>query len=44
DEPVDVVHFDSFSNFRKRVQCVVGPSGTTKEKTSNGQPHVVLGR
>jgi hypothetical protein len=42
DEPVDVVHFDSFSNFRKRVQCVVGPSGTTKEKTSDGQPHVVL--
>ena len=42
DEPVDVVRFESFSNLRKRIQCVVGPSGTTREKTSDGQPHVVL--
>lgn len=42
DQPVDVVQFDSFSNYRKRVQCVVGPAGTTREKTSDGLPHVVL--
>ena len=44
DEAVDVVSFESFSNFRKRVHCVVGPSGRTREKTSDGQPHVVLDR
>ncbi|MBW4985191.1 hypothetical protein KZZ07_21845 [Mameliella sp. CS4] len=42
DEAVDVVRFDSFSNHRKHVQCVVGPSGTSREKTSDGTPHVVL--
>ena len=42
DEPVDVVSFDSFSNFRQRVTAVVGPAGTTREKTSDGQPHLVL--
>lgn len=42
DEAVDVVQFDSFSNLRKRVQCTIGPHGTTKEKTSDGVPQVVL--
>lgn len=42
DEAVDVVSFDSFSNFRKRIQCVVGPAGTSREKTSDGTPHMVL--
>ncbi len=42
DEAVDVVTFDSFSNYRKRVQCIVGPAGTSLEKTSNGEPHVKL--
>lgn len=40
DAPVDVVTFDSFSNFRKRVTCVIDGKGATTEKTSNGQPHM----
>ena len=35
-EAVDVVTFDSFSNFRKRIRGVVGPVGTSVEKTSDG--------
>ncbi|MBL4806137.1 MAG: hypothetical protein JKY31_02485 [Rhodobacteraceae bacterium] len=42
DEAVDVVTFDSFSNFRKRIRKIVGPQGTTLERTSDGQPHLVL--
>lgn len=38
DEAVDVVSFDSFSNFRKRVSGVVGPGGLSREKTSDGRP------
>lgn len=40
DEAVDVVTFDSFSNFRKRISGVVGPAGTSREKTSDGVPHL----
>lgn len=42
DEAVDVVTFDSFSNFRKRIRGVVGPSGASREKTSDGQPHLII--
>jgi len=42
DEAVDVVQFDSFSNFRKRVQAVVGPNGHSMERTSNGEAHMRL--
>ena len=42
DEPVDVVTFDSFSAFRKRVHCTIDETGRTIEKTSNGRPHVEL--
>lgn len=42
DEPVDVVSFDSFSNFRKRVRAVVGPDGHSKERTSDGVPQMQL--
>jgi hypothetical protein len=42
DEAVDVVTFDSFSNFRKRVQNVITSQGRTDARTSNGQPHLVL--
>ena len=44
DEPVDVVTFDSFSAFRQRVSCTLGRDFTTMERTSNGQPHMRLGR
>jgi hypothetical protein len=42
DAPVDVVTFDSFSNFRSRVTKVVNSTGQTFEKTSDGVPHLVL--
>jgi len=42
DEAVDVVTFDSFSHFRKRVQNVITSQGQTEARTSNGQPHLVL--
>jgi len=42
DAPVDVVTFDSFSAFRRRVTCIVGSDGTSPAKTSNGSPHLVL--
>jgi hypothetical protein len=42
DEPVDVVTFASFSNFRRRVSCVIDETGVTAEKTSDGEPHLKL--
>lgn len=42
DEPVDVVKFDSFSAFRRRVSATVDESGRTKEKTSDGVPQMEL--
>ncbi|MDO9415247.1 glyoxalase superfamily protein [Pararhizobium sp.] len=41
-EPVDVVTFESFSAFRKRVYCTIDETGRTIEKTSNGRPQVEL--
>lgn len=42
DEAVDVVKFDSFSAFRKRVSCTIGRSGSTAETTSDGCPQLSL--
>ncbi|NNG04062.1 MAG: hypothetical protein HKM95_08170 [Inquilinus sp.] len=42
DEPVDVVTFDSFSAYRRRVTCTIDRAGRTAEKTSDGRPHMVL--
>lgn len=42
DEPVDVVTFESFSAYRRRVTCIVDESGCTVEKTSDGRPHMQL--
>jgi hypothetical protein len=42
DEAVDVITFESWSAFRKRVTCTLGEDGRTIEKTSNGEPHMVL--
>lgn len=44
DEAVDVVTFDSFSAFRKRVTAVVGEDGRSAEKTSNGRPQMEIWR
>ena len=42
DEPVDVVRFESFSAFRRRITATVDARGLTAEKTSDGTPHLVL--
>lgn len=42
DEPVDVVKFDSFSAFRRRVSAIVDAAGVTAERTSDGRPHLQL--
>ena len=42
DEAVDVITFESWSAFRKRVTCTLDEDGRTVEKTSNGVPHMVL--
>jgi len=42
DEAVDVVTFESFSNFRRRVSCIIDSRGVTAERTSNGRPHLLL--
>ncbi|MDP7150171.1 MAG: glyoxalase superfamily protein [Paracoccaceae bacterium] len=42
DEAVDVVSFESFSNYRSRIRGQVGPDGHSREKTSDGTPHLVV--
>ena len=42
DEPVDVVTFDSFSAYRRRVTSTIDRTGRTAEKTSDGRPHMEL--
>ena len=42
DEPVDVVTFESFSAFRRRVTGLVGKDGISPRRTSNGLPHLVI--
>ncbi|HEY9057384.1 MAG TPA: glyoxalase superfamily protein [Aurantimonas sp.] len=42
DAPVDVVAFESFSAFRRRVTVTVDAKGATAEKTSDGRPHLEL--
>ncbi|NRB21025.1 MAG: hypothetical protein HRU33_26720 [Rhodobacteraceae bacterium] len=40
DVPVDVVKFDSFSNFRQRVSGTIGWDGCSVSKTSDGVPQL----
>ena len=42
DQPVDVVASDKFSALRRQVTATVNAAGRTVEKTSDGQPHLVL--
>jgi hypothetical protein len=44
DEPVDVVEFESFSAFRKRVTATVSSAGVSFSRTSDGVPHLVVER
>ena len=42
DTPVDVVQFDSFSSWRQRVSAVIDAADRSPQKTSNGQPHLLV--
>lgn len=42
DKPVDVVKFDSFSAYRRRITAKIDAAGRSAEKTSDGTPHLVL--
>lgn len=42
EKPVDVVPFDSFSNFRQQVSVVLTADRRTVEQTSDGTPHMVI--
>ncbi len=44
DEAVDVVEFESFSNFRTQVQITVSAEGVSAFRTSDGVPHMVVER
>ncbi len=43
DAPVDVVESEHFSALRRQVNATINPRGETPQKTSNGQPHMVIG-
>jgi len=42
DEPIDVVRFESFSNFRRRISADVSADGVSPARTSDGTPHLVI--
>ena len=42
DAPVDVVTSERFSSLRRQINATVNSDGRTFEKTSDGQPHLVL--
>ena len=42
DEAVDVVASEHFFNYRRQVNCTVGPDRRTARKTSDGQPQIVM--
>ncbi len=44
DEAVDVVQFESFSNFRRRVNATISAEGVSYAKTGDGVPHLVVVR
>jgi hypothetical protein len=44
DEAIDVVEFESFSNFRTQVQITVSAGGVSPMKTSDGVPHMTVER
>lgn len=42
DTPVDVVSSDKFSALRRQINATINAQGRTVEKTSDGQPHLIL--
>lgn len=43
DEAVDVVESQHFTALRQQINTTVNARGESPQKTSNGQPHMVLG-
>ena len=43
DEPVDVVESQHFTSLRRQVNATINAQGESPQKTSNGQPHMVIG-
>lgn len=42
DQPVDVVRFEGLSNMRRRVTSQISRKGQSPQRTSDGQPVMVL--
>lgn len=42
DAPVDVVESELFTSLRQQVRAAVNADGVSPQKTSNGQPHMVI--
>ncbi len=42
DDAIDVVAFESFSAFRRRVTATIGNDGKSAEKTSDGVPQFIV--
>lgn len=42
DDPVDVVTFESFSAYRRRVEATVNREGVSPTRTSDGVPHMEI--
>ncbi|MBW8640529.1 hypothetical protein K1W69_25275 [Hoeflea sp. WL0058] len=44
DEPVDVVTFESFSNWRSRISGTINADGRSHRKTSDGAPQLTVAK
>jgi len=42
DAPVDVVESQHFTSLRRQVCATINATGITAQKTSNGQPHMIV--
>lgn len=42
DRPVSPVHLDAISVERRQIRAVIGPDGVSKQRRSDGTPHLVL--
>ena len=43
DDPVDVVTFPAFSNWRQRVSALIDDHGRSPHRTSDGVPQMIVG-
>ncbi|WP_039003262.1 glyoxalase superfamily protein [Falsihalocynthiibacter arcticus] len=42
DALIDVVIFDSFSNWKNRANKIINTNGVSVDRTTNGHPHMVV--